>query len=417
MAQDLDRYARDLDRLLRVSRAMTAERDLLRLLDVILAAASELLAADRCSLFLVDEETGGLWTSIAHNSKTIRLPRGKGIAGRVAESASVINIPDAYADPRFDRSNDERSGYRTHAILALPLISHESRVVGVLQALNKRGGPFDDYDQQLALALCSQAAVAVDTAQLIQRDIERRRLERDMELAHRIQQSLLPRSPPTLPGWRFAHWQQPCDATGGDYHDYLIAEGAIDLVVGDVSGHGLGAAMMMSTARASLRALHGAGRGAGPGVLLGQLNALLEQDMAEDTFMTLALCRLRADGTVRFASAGHEPPRIYRQAGRRFDRLDSTGMMLGVLDDEQYAEVAVTPLARGDIMVLCTDGLFEAADDDGREWGQEALEDVIRRQARRGAKGVCRALADGVAAHLGDARREDDMTVVVAERL
>ncbi|MDA3963534.1 MAG: SpoIIE family protein phosphatase, partial [Planctomycetota bacterium] len=340
MSTNLDRYARDLDRLLRVSRAMTGERDLLRLLDLILEAAKELLTADRCSLFVVDQATGELWTSIAQHSGTIRLPRGKGIAGTVAETAAVINIPEAYADERFDRGNDERSGYRTRSILALPLVSHESRVVGVLQALNKDGGPFDEYDQQIALALCSQAAVAVDTAQLIERDMERQRLARDMELANKIQQSLLPRTPASLPGWRFAHWQQPCDATGGDYHDYLIGDDMVDLVVGDVSGHGLGAAMMMSTARASLRALYQGGLA--PGLLLERLNALLEADMAEDCFMTMALCRLGSDGAVRYASAGHEPPMIYREAGRRFDELDSTGLMLGVVNDADYDELALT---------------------------------------------------------------------------
>lgn len=416
MADTLHRYAQDLDRVLAVSRAMTGERDLERLLDIILAAAKDLLVADRCSLFLVDQASGELWTRIAQGSGTIRLPKGKGIAGSVATAGQLVNIPDAYADERFDRSNDTVSGYKTHSILAMPLISHEDKVVGVLQVLNKDGdGAFDAYDEQLATALCSQAAVAVDTAQLIERDLERRRLEQEMALAHTIQQSLLPQQQPEIGGWRFAHYQVPCDATGGDYHDYLHGD-ALDLVVGDVSGHGIGAALLMSTARASLRAL--AAGGGEPSQLLERLNGLLAVDMADDKFMTMLLCRLGADGSCRYASAGHEPPLVYRTGSGAFDdELDSTGLMLGVLDDADYGQVEIPALAPGDVLVGFTDGIFEAVNEAEEQWGMERLRAAIAANAGRGAKAVLGALTAGVRSHIGTLPMEDDLTVVVAERV
>ena len=416
MAETFDRYAQDLDRVLAVSRAMSAERALDPLLDLILAAAKDLLRADRCSLFLLDADSGELWTRIAQDSGTIRLPPGKGIAGSVAASRELVNIADAYADDRFDASNDAISGYRTRNMIALPLISHEDSVVGVLQVLNKRGADaFDAYDEQLATALCSQAAVAVDTAQLIERDRERQRLARDMELARDIQQGLLPQAVPTVAGWRFAHPQVPCDATGGDYHDYLQVDDRIDLVVGDVAGHGIGAALLMSTARASLRAL--AGAGGGPEELLARLNTLLVADMADDRFMTMLLCRLDPDGGCRYAAAGHEPPLIYRTATGGFDHLDSTGLMLGVLAQTDYDAVAVPPLAPGDILVGFTDGIIEASAGDGRQWGRAAVREVVAATAHQGADAVLAALRAGVERHLDGAGMNDDLTVVVAERV
>jgi sigma-B regulation protein RsbU (phosphoserine phosphatase) len=255
----------------------------------------------------------------------------------------------------------------------------------------------------------------VDTAQLIERDLERQRLARDMELAHRIQQGLLPQAAPSVPGWAFAHYQAPCDETGGDYHDYLIGDqGTIDLVVGDVSGHGIGAAMLMSTARASLRAL--ASSGGDPAGLLAGLNRLLGEDMAADTFMAMLLCRLDAAGGCRYAAAGHEPPLIYRCRSDSFDHLDSTGLMLGVIEDAEMDEVAVAALEPGGLLIGCTDGITEAAAQSGEQWGMERLRETVAAHASQGAAGVLAALIHGVRAHLGQQPIEDDLTLVVAER-
>ena len=397
-----------------VSRAMTGERDLDRLLALILESATELLHADRCSLFVVDHEAGELWTRIAQGSKEIRLPLGSGIAGSVAQSAEIVNIPDAYSDERFNPENDKRSGYKTTSMLCMPLVSHESKVVGVLQALNKAGGAFDDYDEKIAEALCSHAAVAIDTAQLIAADMERQRLQNEMGLARDIQQGLLPQDVAALPGWKLAQFQQPCDDTGGDYHDYLPTADGLDLVVGDVSGHGVGAALMMSTARAFLRALR---EGHDDLVtVISKLNNLLEADMADESFMTMLLLRMKPDGSVRYVSAGHEPPIVYRKASNSFDELDSTGLMLSMIEDSEYDCAEVPAFAAGDILVAYTDGLFEATSPEGEEWGIERLQQTVAAHAAQGAEAVCRALVDGVEAHMAGTPHTDDLTIVVAER-
>lgn len=417
MAADGEALARDLQAIMAVSRAMGSERDLGRLLDLILGACTSIVGADRASLFIADHERHELWSRIAQGAAEIRLPIGSGIAGTVAASGQAINIPSAYDDSRFSPDHDRRTGYRTRSILCMPLVSHTGTVVGVIQALNKRdGSAFSAYDEQILSALCAQAGVAIDNAQLIARDLERQRLAREMELARQIQLSLLPASEPEVPGWRFAAWARSCDQTGGDYYDFIAGDdGAVDVVVGDVSGHGIAAAMLMSTARASLRALHQPG--GEPGALMRRLNALLERDMADDAFMTMAVARLGADGSCRYVSAGHEPPLVHR-GGAGFDEPGGTQLMLGVLDDVEYEAYPISALRRGDLLVLLTDGISEAhAPPHSELWGNDALRATVADAAARGAVAVRDAVVAALDAHLGGHPQHDDMTLVIAERL
>jgi HD-GYP domain-containing protein (c-di-GMP phosphodiesterase class II) len=156
-----------LGRILEVAKALVAERDLDRLLKLIVQAATRVVEADRCSLFLVDKAKGELWSKIAQGvgTREIRFPMGKGIAGSVAETNTAINIADAYDDPRFNPDVDKETGYRTKSILCVPMRSLEGEVVGVLQALNKMlDETFTDEDEELLSALGGQAAVAVNNA-------------------------------------------------------------------------------------------------------------------------------------------------------------------------------------------------------------------------------------------------------------
>jgi len=147
--------------ILDVAKALVAERDLDRLLKLIVHAAARVVEADRCSLFLVDRERGELWTKVAQGigTKEIRIPIDRGIAGAVATTNAAINIPDAYKDPRFNQNVDKQTGYKTRNILCVPMRSVEGDVVGVLQALNKLDGKaFTDEDEELLFALGGQAA-------------------------------------------------------------------------------------------------------------------------------------------------------------------------------------------------------------------------------------------------------------------
>ena len=160
--------------ILEVAKALVAERDLDRLLQLIVRSAARVVEADRCTLFLVDHERGELWSKVAQGvgMKEIRFPMGRGIAGAVAQTNTSVNIPDAYKDPRFNQNVDKQTGYRTRSILCIPMRSVQGEVVGVLQALNRLDGkPFNAEDEELLSALGGQAAAAVNNA-LLHHEIE-----------------------------------------------------------------------------------------------------------------------------------------------------------------------------------------------------------------------------------------------------
>ncbi len=407
----------DLERIVRVCLALGSERDLDRLLDLILREACALVRADRATLFLIDSLSGELVSRIAQGAGEIRMPIGRGIAGTVAASGKAINIAQAHDDERFDSDNDRRSGYQTRSILCLPLVDHRDVVVGVIQVLNRLDGQaFGLHDEHLLAALCAQAAVSIGSARLMEAELERQRFARDLELARTIQLSLQPHEPPAIPGWRFAGFGRSCDQTGGDYYDFLpVGADGCDVVIGDVSGHGIGSALLMSTARASLRALHAPT--ADPGAILTRLNSLLEQDMADDTFMSFLYARLGTDGACALVNAGHEPP-LFHRVETGFDEFEVGGLLLGMLPDMSYEMTAMPPLNPGDLMVLFTDGIFEAqASPDFVQFGIERMRAVVAQHARHGAAAVRDAVVSAVDTWLGGQPQHDDMTLVVVERL
>ena len=416
---EVEKLLHDLQSVLEVSRAMTLEHDLDRLLDLIVTAVSDLVGADRASLFIVDAPAKELWTHTAQGTEIIRLPIGSGIAGNVAITGETINIEDAQADDRFNSENDKRTGYQTRSMLCMPLISHDDLIVGVLQTLNKKDAPcFNKYDEEILSALCSQAAVAIDKTQLIAADLERETLAHDMEVARGIQQTLLPDAVPVMKEWAFAAYQECCDQTGGDYYDFVKTNDNTDcdIIVGDVSGHGIGAALMMSSARAFLLGLYEHNQELQS--LLAALNNLLERDMADDTFMTMCIARAFKDGHLEYVSAGHEPPFVWRTSKQVFDELDSTGILLGAIDDAEYGVETVSALGKGDVFVMITDGIFEAHHKEtGEEWGVERMKACIAQHADAGAEAVLAALLRELREHVGGKQRADDITIVVGERL
>ena len=155
MEHDVKQLARDLQAIMAISRAMGSERNLDRLLGLIVKSVSQVVGADRTSLFLLDAERHELVTRVSQGAREIRLPVGSGIAGSVAATGKLINIPHAYADERFNRDHDRTTGYITRSILCLPLVNYSGDTVGVIQTLNKIGGePFNAYDEQVLAALC-----------------------------------------------------------------------------------------------------------------------------------------------------------------------------------------------------------------------------------------------------------------------
>jgi adenylate cyclase len=168
--EELHKRMRTSEILLNVMHAVSSELEIDKLLRSVVVKTSEAMGAERCTLFLVDRETGELWSKVAQGEQMneIRVPRGRGIAGHVAETGETVNIADAYRDPRFNPEVDRRTGYRTHTILCMPVRNEKREIVGVMQVLNKKDGVFTAEDEQLLDALGSQAAIALENSRMFE---------------------------------------------------------------------------------------------------------------------------------------------------------------------------------------------------------------------------------------------------------
>lgn len=258
------------------------------------------------------------------------------------------------------------------------------------------------------------------------RDITRRRQaeealaarDREFAMARTIQQRLYPQQPPRLPGFDLAGATQPADETGGDYFDYLaMDEDDVGLVVGDVSGHGMGPALIMAETRAYLRVVAINRRDAGQ--VLTRANQALADDLeGSDRFVTCALIRLTpSEGSLAYANAGHVAALVLSAAGELKDRFKRRGPPLGLFPETNYAEHAGGRLEAGDLLVLLTDGFEEAERGDGERFGLERVLEVLRQSRHGTAQEIIDALGNAIHAFQDGHPQQDDLTVVVLKAL
>jgi len=277
-SKEIKREVRDLKALLDVSKAITSEAHLDNLLQVIMEKTTEVIDADRGTLFLYDESSNELWSKIAQKLgkiKEIRFPVGVGVAGEVAKSRMGINIKDAYNDPRFNPDFDMKTGYHTRSILCLPMISINGDLVGVIQVLNKKGGgAFDKRDESLLEALGAHASVALERARLTEAYVDKQRIEEALKLARDIQMSILPQRFPAFPGrdeFEIFAAIEPAKEVGGDFYDFFFVDrDNLCFCIGDVSGKGIPASLFMAVTKTLIKAK--TSRGMYPDEILSDVN-------------------------------------------------------------------------------------------------------------------------------------------------
>ena len=421
VGNDEDRRVADLEKILDVTRALGVTVDLDPLLSQIAAAATDVLDCERATVFLCDHAKGELFSRIATGMEgapieEIRFGMDKGIAGEVATTGKGINIPDPYADPRFNPDFDRKSGFVTKSLLTLPLGGHHGKIVGVLQVLNKRGGPFGDRDERLLSTLGAQAGVAIERQGLLEEYAVKQRIERDLNIARNIQQGLLPKAPPDLPGFEIAGWNRSADETGGDCYDWLgLPGGHLAISIGDATGHGIGPALVAAEARALLRGTLMQSRDLAR--VVPQINDLLGEDLREGTFVTAFIGLLDpAKSSVEYVSAGHGPLLVYTAADDAFTEIPTHGLPLGLMPGVEFDPPTHVPLAPGDMLLLFTDGFFEWSRPDGEQFGTDRLTDVVRRHRDLPVAELIALVYAAVVEFSEGTKQVDDCTAVIVKR-
>jgi phosphoserine phosphatase len=293
-----------------------------------------------------------------------------------------------------------------------------------LQALNKtpEGSCFTDYDEQLASTLSAQAGVAIQRQILLEAYAIKQKQDRDLELARKIQQELLPKQNPSLTGYDIAGWNRPADETGGDCYDFLpLSDGRLGLMLADAVGHGIPAALIIAQCRASIRAVVSSS----PDLpeTIARVNQLLYSDLMPEQFVT-AFIGILDPGANRmtYVSAGQGPLLLYRAADKQVTQLDATALPLAIIPDAEFEAGDPIDFSPGDMMVLLTDGFFEwtrAAETRSPydQFGIDRVIDVIREHDQKPAREIIGCVYDAVLRYAAGSAQDDDLTAIVIKKL
>ena len=410
-----DQSIAELEALLDVTMQMGRTIELRPTLQAIEQAALRVLACERASVFIYDRPRDELVSKVATGVDELRFSAQRGICGEVARTEQTINVPDAYADQRFNPDVDRQTGFRTRNMLTFPLKGFDGQLVGVLQVLNKIDGAFTAHDERLAEVFSAQAGVALQRQLLLDEHQVKQKLEHDLEIARRIQQELLPSEAPDVSGFEIAGWNRPADQTGGDCYDfYPLADGRLAITIADATGHGIGPALVVSECRALLRAF--ASTIAHPQEIVRRANVLLSEDMTEGRFVT-AFFGLLAPGAHRivYTSAGHGPLLWWNAADQTATLSDATDLPLGVLPemDCQFQEGSFAP---GDMLVVLTDGFFEWARPDGELFGMDRVVEHLRAHQTAPPADLITSLHAAVLDFAQGTPQADDLTAIAIRR-
>lgn len=395
--------------------AITESRELL---PAILDVARRVMEVEAASLFLVNGDgeleltyaSGGVITGTSAPESRIVVPRGKGIAGWVLEHGEPLLVADAYADPRFFADTDKKTGFRTRSILCVPM-QRKGKEIGVLQVLNPIGREaFDETDLEAFRAYGNLAATAIDKLRTIDRQREQQRVAQEFAFAREIQASFLPQSLPQLAHVHFAATYRPALNVGGDFYDVIeLGPDEIYFVVGDVSGKGMPAALLMAQALSILRLI--VKPGITPVAAMARWNAMLTGHTIRGMFITAMLGRLvLSTRQVELCSAGHCHP--FTSFEGRAGQVKVLGSPpLGLLPELPARSQTLT-LEPNEWLVLYTDGLVESFNREDVLLDPEGVERLLSHKFAS-ATDVIDGLNRGELNHRQGADPHDDLTILV----
>lgn len=375
------------------------------------------LQADRGFIVLKDAD-GNLaprWTKTRRSSDEDSIRISRTIINKVIDTREAILSADAASDSMF-ASSESIADFRIRSMMCAPLVDAEGKAFGALQidTLDQRGR-FNQDDLELLVSVASQAAIAIDNAQLHDQALQQRAMQRDLELAHEVQRGFLPVKPPGVTGYEFFQYYQPAVYVGGDYFDYIrLSDGRLAIVVADVVGHGVAAALMM--AKLSAESRYCLATESRPEIAMSRLNERIA-GFQLDRFITMVLVVIdveKHEGQI--VSAGHMAPMIRRASGAVEEPgEEESGMALGMMDDYQYEQVPFK-LHPGDRVVMYTDGINESFDEQEQMYGLDRLRKLVA-ECQASPIRMGQTIIEDVRRNMGRHAQDDDMCVVCFGRV
>jgi sigma-B regulation protein RsbU (phosphoserine phosphatase) len=347
-------------------------------------------------------------------------PVGEGIVGSVARASHGMLIPEADNDPRLIRHEDP--ALRVHSLIVVPINFRETKI-GVLAIVNPVDGvAFNETDLSLASSLAEQAALAIHNLDLMGMQIEKNKLDLDINLASNIQGMLLPKKFPSNDIVDINAIYQPAQKVGGDLYDvFQLDENRIGFAIADVSGKGIPASLVMAICQNNLR--HFSKQYNSPAKVLVEMNRAMENEMRRDMFVTLIYAIIdTSDNSLTIARAGHELPALFHEETSKgtahVEMIHSEGMALGMVPTELFEAViqeTTVPFLKGDILVLYTDGITETTNQSDVEFSNARLADTIRLLHTQAPKQMNEGLVEAVNRFAGDIGKHDDITLLTVK--
>lgn len=404
--------------LLDITKKISRSLDLQEVLNLVMDTLDSLIPYDAAGIFVVEclDEVGEGEEPCVFKAEAVRgydiaelsnlhLKQGEGLLGHVALSAQPIYSPDVRNDPIYINAREA-----TRSELVAPIIAN-TEVIGVFDLESDEPDAYSDDDLQILMLLASQVAIIIEKVMLHEQLIEKKRLEGQLEVARQVQLELLPARDPELEGYDISAYNFPTEEVSGDYYDWVkIYDDQIGLVIADVSGKGVPAALLMAFLRASLRAATHIGYS--PHISMAKVNYLLWESIERNQFVTAFYGILDVTNkTLSYTNAGHNPPLLLDKNGAvRF--LEHGSFPLGMFKDTRYHEYYLTT-EPGEILVLYTDGVTEAQNAKGEEFGRERLAEAVKANRQLGARELITAVQSVVIEWTDGKGATDDVTFFV----
>jgi sigma-B regulation protein RsbU (phosphoserine phosphatase) len=344
-----------------------------------------------------------------------QLEKMKGAAPQAVEV--LLDDADSWiftaAKPDWDADSERKVLEHLNARLLVPLVASNG-VMGFFSLGEKLSEePYSKEDKQFLTAVVDQTAVALDYAKMIEQVAEQEKLKREIEIARQVQEQLFPQTIPEVPGLEYTGVCIPALGVGGDYYDFLLLEtNALAIALGDISGKGISAALLMASLQALLRS-HAPHRGAAVNELIQDINRLLCASTTPNKYATFFYGLFNPDSrSFTYVNAGHLPPMIFRN--EEVIRLQSGGVVIGLLPQAVYRQESIT-LQQGDILVIFSDGVSEAMNEQEEEFGDERIIRIVKMNHELDVPAISEALVREIYQFAGKAPQHDDLTFVIAK--